>query len=110
MLKELKLIDDNYTAKYEVTLWDHFGLDLPDMEKVFNLIPSVGETFVTWFILQHLRGYKPFITKMTFEREFSGNIQEGKTDRKNKRKAEADKKMKQLTEKERAKIWTEPKF
>ena len=44
------------------------------MEKVFNIIPSVGETFVCWFILQHLRGYKPFITKIAFEKEFSGTL------------------------------------
>ena len=44
------------------------------MEKIFNIIPSIGETFVCWFILQHLRGYKPFITKITFERELIGSL------------------------------------
>lgn len=73
-VKQLKNKGNNYTCKYEVVLWDHFGLDIPDMEKIFNIIPSVGETFVTWFILQHLRGYKPFITKMVFEKEFSGTF------------------------------------
>jgi hypothetical protein len=47
------------------------------MEKIFNIIPSAGEVFVCWFILQHLRGYKPFITKITFTREFKGNLQKG---------------------------------
>ncbi|NHN28153.1 DUF3289 family protein [Flavobacterium jejuense] len=74
LIKELKNTGNNYTCKYEVILWDHFGLDLPDMEKVFNIIPSVGETFVTWFILQHLRGYKPFVTKIKFEKEFNGTF------------------------------------
>ncbi|RZJ89070.1 MAG: DUF3289 family protein [Chryseobacterium sp.] len=78
ILKEVKFKGDDYTGKYEVTLWDHFGLDLPDMEKKFNIIPSVGEVFVCWFILQHLRGYKPFITKITFTREFTGNINQEK--------------------------------
>jgi hypothetical protein len=78
ILKEVKFSGDNYTGKYEVTLWDHFGLDKPDMEKIFNVIPSVGEVFVCWFILQHLRGYKPFITKMTLTREFKGNINQDK--------------------------------
>ena len=32
-----------------------------------NAIPSVNEVFICWFILQHLRGYVPFITKITFE-------------------------------------------
>ena len=75
ILKELNFKDKNsYSAKYQVILWDHFGLNLTDMEKVFNIIPSVGETFVCWFILQHLRGYKPFITKIAFEKEFSGTL------------------------------------
>ena len=39
--------------------------------------------FCAWFILQHLRGYKPFITKTAFEKEFSGtlNIKNEKTNR-----------------------------
>ena len=44
------------------------------MEKIFNIIPSIGETFVFWFILQHLRGYKPFITKITFKKEFKNSL------------------------------------
>lgn len=71
---ELKNENNKYSCKYEVILWDHFGLDKPDMEKVFNIIPSVGETFVCWFILQHLRGYKPFLTKIKFEKTFAGNL------------------------------------
>lgn len=75
ILRELSFTNnENYTAKYEVTLWDHFGLNLTDMEKIFNIIPSIGETFVCWFILQHLKGYKPFITKITFEKEFKNSL------------------------------------
>lgn len=74
VIKELKNTNNTYKCKYEVILWDHFGLDLPDMEKIFNIIPSVGEAFVTWFILQHLRGYKPFVTKIKFEKEFEGTF------------------------------------
>ncbi len=57
---------DGYDIKYEVIYWDHFGLDLPDMEKFY----SYGAGFRAWFVLQHIRGYKPFLTKMTFEKEF----------------------------------------
>jgi len=87
-LIEYRRTGDDYTAKYEIVLWDHFGLDLPDMEKLFNIIPSAGEAFVTWFILQHLRGYKPFITKIRIERTFEGNISMGGTDRTRARAAE----------------------
>ena len=92
ILKELVFDGDNYTGKYQVTLWDHFGLDKPDMEKVFNVLPSAAEVFICWFILQHLRGYKPFITKIAFDREFTGNLQESKEGRKS--RIENEKKMK----------------
>ena len=46
-----------------------------------NTVPFAKETFAVWFVLQHLRGYKPFITKMTFEKEFSGSIEKGKIER-----------------------------
>jgi len=58
--------EDGYDIKYEVTYWDHFGLDLPDMQKFYSL----GAGFRAWFFLQHVRGYKPFLTKITFEKEF----------------------------------------
>jgi hypothetical protein len=74
MITEYKLNGSKYTLKYQVTLWDHFGLDKPDMEKIHNLVPIAAEAFICWFILQHLRGYKPFVTKITFERSFSGDI------------------------------------
>ncbi|WP_299261482.1 DUF3289 family protein [uncultured Aquimarina sp.] len=57
---------NGYDIKYEVIYWDHFGLDLPDMQKFYSL----GAGFRGWFFLQHVRGYKPFLTKITFEKEF----------------------------------------
>jgi hypothetical protein len=93
MLKNYNRTDNNYEATYEITLWDHFGLDLNDIRK-FNFWAG----FRAWFILQHLRGYKPFITKVQFEKTFTGNINEGKTERENKRKAEERKKTNQWAE------------
>ncbi|TWP22973.1 DUF3289 family protein [Apibacter muscae] len=63
-----------YKLNYRIILWDHFGLDLPDMEKLFNILPQASEIFAHWFILQHLYGYRPFVTQAVIEREFSGNI------------------------------------
>ena len=37
--------------------------------------------FAAWFTLQHLRGYKPFITKMHFQKQFKGKLTEGKSER-----------------------------
>jgi hypothetical protein len=80
-LTSFKQEGQNYKAKYEIQLWDHFGLDLPDMQKFY----SYGAGFRAWFLLQHLRGYKPFLTKVQFEKEFSGTVTEGAQERKNKR-------------------------
>lgn len=63
-----------YRVKYLVILWDHFGLDLPDLEKAFNALPIASEIFASWFLLQHCYGYKPFVTKASFVKEFEGDI------------------------------------
>ncbi|TAJ15222.1 DUF3289 family protein [Marinilabiliaceae bacterium JC017] len=84
-LKDFKLKGEDYTISYEVTLWDHFGLDKSDLEKYFNIIGQARLTFSLWFTLQHLRGYKPFITKITFQKQFSGNLNEGREELKKRR-------------------------
>lgn len=48
----------------EYTLYDHFGLDAPDIHKFDK------EIFYVWFILQHFRGFKPLITQMKINREY----------------------------------------
>ena len=70
IIKELKTENDNCTVSYQVTLWDHFGLDLPDLEKFY----SYGAGFRAWFLLQHLYNYKPFLTKIQFEKHFTFNL------------------------------------
>ncbi|MWB96622.1 hypothetical protein GON26_19845 [Flavobacterium sp. GA093] len=50
------------------------------MQKKFNTIPSINEVVAFWYVLQHLRGYKPFLTKLRFEKKFSGNLQRGKAE------------------------------
>ena len=56
------------------TLFDHFGLDLEDIEKAAGSDPG----FRAWYVLQHydkLKGqFRPFITEMYFEVPFGGII------------------------------------
>ncbi|MCX7128050.1 DUF3289 family protein [Aeromonas sp.] len=71
---------DFYKGVIKVTLYDHFGLDLPDV----GPDPTTGEIkpygalagFRSWFILQHLDrfAYKPFITVMEMDYPFSGEL------------------------------------
>ena len=70
ILKELKTEGDSCTVHYKVILWDHFGLDLPDLEKFY----SYGSGFRAWFVLQHLFGYKPFLTKIQFDKQFKFDL------------------------------------
>lgn len=72
IVKKYTLNNKSYEMIYQVTLWDHFGLDAPDLAA--NKTAAYGSGFRAWFILQHLRGYKPFITKITFERNLKGNL------------------------------------
>ena len=49
------------------TLYDHFGLDWADIRKHGDdhiPLPSTGNGFKAWYILQHYRSAKPFITKI----------------------------------------------
>jgi hypothetical protein len=64
-----------YILTYEVILYDHFGLDLPDIEKFYKYqLWGIGDGFQSWFVLQHLWNYPPFITKMSFVEKMKGNL------------------------------------
>ncbi|MCZ2394887.1 MAG: DUF3289 family protein [Chitinophagales bacterium] len=63
----------NYSIEYTIILYDHFGLDLQDL-KVEKYYLLYG--FRAWFILQHLRNFKPFVTKIEIKKTMTGNISE----------------------------------
>lgn len=62
-----------YTVKFKHTLYDHFGLDDPDIDK-FGWVGWIR----SWYILQHDKKFerknKPFITKVEFYVTLNGNI------------------------------------
>ena len=63
-LNKYYLENDKPHGELEFHFYDHFGLDYPDIEK-FDY-----DIFIAWFILQHFRGYKPFITSIKFTSKF----------------------------------------
>lgn len=108
-----------YLAKVQLDIYDHFGLDVEDVEKYGSkeqilaslnipqmskgklalgatvlsvaalqnpsnivggikeadrLLQEAADGFCSWFILQYIRGYKPFVTMMTKELTIEGNI------------------------------------
>jgi Protein of unknown function (DUF3289) len=71
---EYQLTGGSYSGKYKLTLFDHFGLDEPDVDTSKNYRNLAG--FRSWFLLQHLQrfAYKPFLTVMEIERRFCGSL------------------------------------
>ena len=70
---EYNLSDRCYKGKFSLTLYDHFGLDEPDIR---NKPPKYLDGFRCWFILQHLDrfSYRPFVTKIELEYSFEGRL------------------------------------
>lgn len=70
---EYNLSDRCYKGKFSLILYDHFGLDEPDIKDKF---PGVLPGFIAWFILQHLDrfSYQPFVTKIELEYSFEGRL------------------------------------
>lgn len=70
-----------FKGTIRITLFDHFGLDAPDIGpdpttghiKPYGLLPG----FRAWFILQHYKrfAFKPFVTVIEMDYPFSGEIQ-----------------------------------
>lgn len=58
----------SYDMELQVIYYDHFGLDFPDLQKFNN------DIFFSWFVLQHFKGYKPFITKLDIKVTFIGAL------------------------------------
>ena len=80
---EVNLIDYelsgvDYKGTYKISLYDHFGLDQPDVDDNNSHGFFFGKLagFRAWFILQHLNrfAYKPFITVIDIENKFHGSI------------------------------------
>lgn len=64
--------DSNFKGKLKVFIYDDFGLDKPDVIKKYGYLQG----FRAWFILQHERGYKPFVTVVELELPFDQSITE----------------------------------
>jgi len=60
-----------YRARVTVRIYDHFGLDKADLEdKGINALAG----FRAWLLLQRVRGYKPFVTRIEFDEQFEDSF------------------------------------
>jgi hypothetical protein len=75
-IKGCTISGSQYKLDLEYIFWDHFGLDMPDIEKFGDGAPlGVSyDIFIAWFIVQHFRGYKPFITKIPIVKSYKGSF------------------------------------
>jgi hypothetical protein len=60
----------DYRATVKFIIYDHFGLDPADITGWEKLDKALLAGFRAWFLLQHVRGYRPFVTKIEFEESF----------------------------------------
>ena len=60
--------------------------------------------------MQHLKGYKPFITKITFEKEFNGHLNIGRKEKEQQREIEKQQSIDKWIEEEKQKMWRQPKY
>lgn len=74
-----------FSCTLSFSMFDHFGLNAEDFRKGVVFKDFLAQTakrmlagFRAWFFLQHYTGfkgkYKPFITRMNFEEEFTGQL------------------------------------
>ncbi|QNF30143.1 DUF3289 family protein [Metabacillus elymi] len=75
-VKDFSVENNHFKGVMHVRLYDHFGLDQPDVEKMYVNLAG----FRSWFVLQHYNEYdgeyKPFVTVMEMDIPFEGELSE----------------------------------
>ncbi|MBI0579478.1 DUF3289 family protein [Neobacillus cucumis] len=73
-VKDFSVERNHFKGVMRVRLYDHFGLDQPDVEKVYKNLAG----FRSWFVLQHFDEYdgkyKPFVSVMEMDIPFEGEL------------------------------------
>jgi Protein of unknown function (DUF3289) len=64
----LNKTEKTYKAGFEITIFDHFGIDPTDARE-FNHVPQIRK----WFILQHKYQCTPFLTTIKFKHTINGS-------------------------------------
>ncbi|WP_045520543.1 DUF3289 family protein [Neobacillus niacini] len=73
-VKDFSVENNHFEGVMHVRLYDHFGLDQPDVEKMYVNLAG----FRSWFVLQHYEDYdgeyKPFVSLMEMDIPFEGEL------------------------------------
>jgi hypothetical protein len=77
-IKNYRFDEKTFSGTIRFTIYDHFGLDESDVISDKPAGNTQTRGFGDWFVLQHYKGcdgkYKPFITYIEHEIEFSGSF------------------------------------
>lgn len=74
-LIDYQLVDaKRFKGRIKIKVYDHFGLDEPDLDIAWSKPYGELAGFRAWFMLQHLRGYIPFWTVIETEAEIEGSL------------------------------------
>ncbi len=75
VISEFKTTEKGIELTYKVTLWDNFGLNAKDLEKgAYGFTVRWYDGFDAWFVLQHFRGYRPFLTKVEISKSLNPQL------------------------------------
>ena len=68
-------LSKTFEAKLEIEIFDHFGLNPPDIDPDIKPLFSKLSGFRSWFVLQHSTKFckKPFITIVKFNQNVNGS-------------------------------------
>jgi len=72
LIERVDVVNSSYHIKYRIILYDHFGLDFEDLSEddiVYNL-----EGFRSWFALQHIHNFRPFIATVEVVRTITYSL------------------------------------
>lgn len=74
-LVDYHLLDaKRFKGRIKIKVYDHFGLDEPDLDIAWTKPYGELAGFRAWFMLQHLRGYLPFWTVVETEADIEGAL------------------------------------
>jgi RHS repeat-associated protein len=80
--QEVDKVKRTYKLTIQVDIWDDFGVDRCDIvgalrtlkSKKLGMFQMRYKGFIAWWILQHLRGFKPYKVKMSYGYELKGTF------------------------------------
>lgn len=73
-ISDYSIKNNHFKGTLHFYIYDHFGLDQPDVEKIYVKLAG----FRAWYVLQHYKEFngkfKPYVTDIKFDIPFEGDL------------------------------------